>query len=202
MKLIGILGGIGSGKSLVAAELARLGAVILDGDRMGHLVLEEPEVREALRERWGAGVFREDGSVNRREIANRVFGDTPGAKDELRFLERLTHPRIGERLFSELDRLREEGRAKVAVLDAPVMTKTGWHKRCDRLWFVECPKEERIRRVAARGWTAAQLEAYEAAQDSLEWRRSLCDTVIDNSKSPTSTREQLGVAFTQLINAG
>jgi dephospho-CoA kinase len=130
MKLIGILGGIGSGKSLVASELARLGAVILDGDRVGHLVLEEKEVRDALRQRWGNAIFREDGTVNRREIATIVFGDAPDAKAELAFLEGLTHTRIGTRLFAELDRLRQEGRVKLVVLDAPVMTKTGWHKKC------------------------------------------------------------------------
>lgn len=191
MILIGILGGIGSGKSLVSEELARLGAVILDGDRMGHLVLEEKVVRDVLRERWGEAIFREDGSVNRREIAKRVFGDAPDAKEELKFLEAVTHPRIGERLFAELERLRLEGKVKIAVLDAPVMTKTGWHKKCDRLWFVECPKAERVKRVAARGWTAEQLDAYEAAQDSLEWRKSLCDTIIDNSGHQNATRAQV-----------
>lgn len=191
MILIGILGGIGSGKSLVSGELARLGAVILDGDRMGHLVLEEKEVRDVLRERWGEAIFREDGSVNRREIAKRVFGDAPNAKEELKSLEAVTHPRIGKRLFAELERLRSEGKVKIVVLDAPVMTKTGWHKKCDRLWFVECPKVERVKRVAARGWTAEQLEAYEAAQDSLEWRKSLCDTVIDNSGDQDATRVQV-----------
>lgn len=191
MILIGILGGIGSGKSLVAGELARLGAVILDGDRMGHMVLEEKEVREALRARWGDAIFREDDTVNRHEIAKRVFGDAQGAKEELKFLEGLTHPRIGERIFAELERLRSDGLIKIAVLDAPVMTKTGWHKKCDRLWFVECPKEERVRRVAARGWTAEQLEAYEDAQDSLDWRKSLCDTVIDNSADFDAARVQI-----------
>ncbi len=195
MILIGILGGIGSGKSLVANELARLGAVILDGDRMGHLVLEEAEVKQALRARWGEMIFCEDGTVNRREVAKIVFCDTLGAKEDLKFLEALTHPRIGVRLFSELERLRTEGLVQVAVLDAPVMTKTGWDKKCDRLWFVECPKAERVRRVAARGWTAEQLEAYEAAQDSLEWRKSLCDTVIDNSGDQNVTRDQVAKEF-------
>jgi dephospho-CoA kinase len=198
MLLIGILGGIGSGKSLVASELARLGAAILDGDRIGHLVLEEEQVRDALRQRWGDAIFREDGAVNRGEIAKRVFGSAPGAKAELLFLEGLTHPRIGERLFAELDRLRQTAQVKLAVLDAPVMTKTGWHKKCHRLWFVDCPKAERVRRVAARGWSATQLEAYEAAQDPLEWRKSLCDTVIDNSGSQESTRSQVITEFSRL----
>jgi dephospho-CoA kinase len=199
MILIGILGGIGSGKSFVAGELARLGAVILDGDRMGHLVLEEKDTREALRARWGNEVFGDDGSVNRRKIAKLVFGDALGAKEELKFLESITHPRIGERLFAELDRLRREGLIKIAVLDAPVMTKTGWHKKCDRLWFVDCPKSDRVRRVANRGWTAEQLEAYEAAQDSLEWRKSLCDTIIDNSGDIEATRAQIATEIARLV---
>lgn len=198
MILIGILGGIGSGKSLVANELAQLGAVILDGDRMGHLVLEEPEVKQALCARWGNSILQEDGTVNRRAVAKIVFGDAPNAKEELKFLESLAHPRIGRRLFAELDKLRHDGQVKVAVLDAPVMTKTGWHKKCDRLWFIECPKAERVRRVSARGWTQEQLEAYEAAQDPLDWRKSLCDTVVDNSGSPNATRLQVINEFERL----
>lgn len=198
MILIGILGGIGSGKSLVAHELAQLGAVILDGDRMGHLVLEEPEVKQALCARWGNSILQKDGTVYRRAVAQIVFGDAPNSKEELKFLEALTHPRIGQRLFDELEQLQSSGQVEVAVLDAPVMTKTGWHKRCDRLWFIECPKTERVRRVAARGWTSEQLEAYEAAQDPLEWRKSLCDTVIDNSGDPSSTRQRVAIELARL----
>lgn len=199
MKLIGILGGIGSGKSLVAAALAQRGAAVLDADRAGHLVLEEPEVRDALRARWGERVFGPDGGVNRKAIAGIVFGETPKAKEELAFLESVTHPRIGARIFEELERLRREGKGAVAVLDAPVMTKTGWHERCDELWWVECPKEERIRRVASRGWDAAKLEAYEAAQDPLDWRRSLCQVVIDNSGDKEATERQVEAELSRLL---
>ena len=86
MKTIGIVGGIASGKSLVAAQLQALGAWVVDADRLGHEVLEYPEVRDAIRDRWGDSVLGPDGRVDRAAVARRVFRD-PEEPSELRFLE-------------------------------------------------------------------------------------------------------------------
>src|SRR5688572_33456589 len=126
MKTIGLVGGIASGKSLVAEMLVDLGAALLDGDRTGHVVLaEDAEVHQALRERWGEAVFRADGSVNRAAIAKRVFGEGSAAEIELRFLENLLHPRIRQRLNRLRDQYRVEGKP-AAVLDAPILLEAGW----------------------------------------------------------------------------
>ena len=96
VQVIGLVGGVASGKSLVARQLVELGAGWLDADRAGHEVLELKEVKQAIRDRWGDEVVDADGSLSRVAIGRRVFGNAPSAAGERRFLEQLTHPRIGE----------------------------------------------------------------------------------------------------------
>jgi dephospho-CoA kinase len=192
MFVIGVAGGVASGKSVVSAELRRLGAAWLDADRIGHDVLEEPEVREAIRRQWGQEAFSADGKVNRTALAQRVFAPPPDGPQQLAILERITHPRIGERLRETIDRLKQEDQAPAAVLDAAVMFKAGWHRHCDRIVFVEAPRETRLQRALQRGWTAEHFAAREAAQLSIEDKRRLADTIIDNSGSLEHTLEQVG----------
>src|SRR5206468_438085 len=87
LPVIGLVGGVASGKSLIAGQLADLGAVVLDADRAGHEVLDEPEVRAALRRRWGDAVFGTNGAVNRTSVGRIVFAPPPDGPRELQFLE-------------------------------------------------------------------------------------------------------------------
>src|SRR5262245_58905271 len=99
MITIGVVGGVASGKSLVAKVLVDRGAGLLDADRAGHAVLaEDVAVQQALRQRWGDSAFKDDGTVDRKAIAERVFGNGEAAERDREFLEVLTHPRISERL--------------------------------------------------------------------------------------------------------
>ncbi|NLF73571.1 MAG: dephospho-CoA kinase [Candidatus Anammoximicrobium sp.] len=190
MILIGILGGVASGKSAVSNRLKMLGAVVLDADRAGHEVLREPEVKEALRRRWGDAVFDAAGEVDRRKVAGIVFAETCRGREELAFLEQLTHPRIERRLRGQLEELSLRG-VRVAVLDAPVMLKAGWDRMCDGLVFVDTPRHVRLARARQRGWTEAVLAAREAAQEPLETKRRRAVTLIDNSSSWEHLHEQV-----------
>jgi dephospho-CoA kinase len=181
MILVGVAGGVASGKSAVSSRLVTHGAVLLDADRAGHEVLAEPEVRNALRQRWGDAVFDKRGEVDRKQVARRVFADTPAGRDELAFLESWTHPRIGQRLSRQIEALRSQGQIPMAVLDAAVMFKAGWDRLCDRLLFVDCPREVRLARARLRGWDAAEFAGREASQWPLDKKRSRADCVIDNS---------------------
>ena len=118
MNVIGIAGGIASGKSLVSQQLQQLGAEILDADRAGHEVLREPTVRSALVERWGERILADDREINRKVVAGIVFASPPNGPKELSFLESITHPRIGERLRKRCQQLLQED-VKAVVLDAP-----------------------------------------------------------------------------------
>src|SRR5438046_2933539 len=124
MYVLGIVGGVASGKSAVAAAFARRGATVLDADQVGHEVLLEPEVTAAFRQRWGDAVVGPDGQVVRREIAARVFGDDPAAIREREFLNSVSHPRIRARLRDRLEALRA-GNTSTAVIDAALLFETG-----------------------------------------------------------------------------
>ncbi|MBC8352447.1 MAG: dephospho-CoA kinase [Planctomycetes bacterium] len=191
MKIIGILGGVASGKSLVAEQFRHLGAIVLDADQVGHEVLREPEVIQAARGRWGDVILAQDGQINRSEVAKIVFASPPNGPQELAFLEHLTHPRIGARLEHLIEQTRHSGDAKMVVLDAPVMLKAGWNEFCDHILFIDAPRSLRLQRAQDRGWTDANFAARESAQQSLETKRSAADHVIDNSNSADSTRQQV-----------
>ena len=190
MRVIGLVGGVASGKSLVAQQLVELGAGWLDADRAGHEVLELDEVKQAIRERWGDEVVGPDGRLLRPAIGRRVFGDTPQAAADRGFLERLTHPRIGELLGRQAAALEAAGK-QALVLDAPLLMEAGWDEFCDKTVFVEAPLEVRLKRARERGWSDAEFAAREAAQKSLDVKRRRADVTVDNSGSPESTREQV-----------
>ncbi|MBC8869548.1 MAG: dephospho-CoA kinase [Planctomycetes bacterium] len=191
MILIGVAGGIASGKSLVSEQLIRLGAEVLDADRAGHDVLRDPEVTEAIRRRWGDDVFDAAGEIDRSEVAKIVFAPPPAGPEELTYLEQLTHPRIGQRLRERMAALARGRQSLVAVLDAPVMFKAGWDKMCDKVLFVDATRELRLARAKSRGWSEAEFDAREAAQESLDVKRSRADVIIDNSSSPEHTYAQV-----------
>lgn len=190
MKVIGILGGVASGKSLAARELARLGAGLLDADRAAHEVLRMPEIEAAARERWGGEIFAPQGGIDRARLARIVFADPPDGPRERKYLEQLTHPEIGRLLAREAERLEAAGRT-VAVLDAALLLESGWDKLCDMLVFVEAPRGLRLARALERGWSEPDFAAREDAQESLGAKRESADVVLDNSGSPEQTRAQV-----------
>ncbi len=189
MKVIGILGGIASGKSVVAETFRELGAGLLDADRAGHEVLELEEVKQALQQRWGDNIFASDGSIDRAQIAKIVFQPAPEGPQELKFLEQQTHPRIGELLGRQSAEYAEQG-VPAIVLDAPVMLKAGMQEMCDAIVFVDAAPEVRAQRAMQRGWTREEFVARERAQESLDVKREQADWVIDNSGTLESTKAQ------------
>lgn len=196
MLLIGIVGGVASGKSAVAACFAELGAAVLDADRTGHEVLREPDVMEAIRRRWGERVFDAEGQVNRSEVASIVFA-THGAAEK-KFLEQLSHPRIGERLLERVALLRKQG-AQAAVLDAALLFEAGWNAICNRIVFVNVPRTLRLDRALHRGWTKADFDSREARQWPVREKQRWADYSIDNSGSLAHTAEQVRAIWTELF---
>ncbi len=198
MRIVGVVGGIASGKTMVATELERLGAVVLNADRAGHAVLDEQAVRQALIERWGRGVLTPDGTVDRQAVARIVFAAPPAGPKELEFLEALTHPRIRILLERQISQLAKRG-TPVAVLDAPVMLKAKWDQLCDQIVFVDAPREVRVARGLARGWSEAEFDRREAAQMPLDVKRARAERVVDNSGSATAMRRQVEQLWRELV---
>ena len=179
MIVIGVVGGIASGKSFVTEQLQSHGAVILDADRIGHEVLLRESVKQALREEWGDAVFDSAGEVDRKQLAEIVFD--PAEPERLEQLERITHPLIAAQLQQEIDRLANSEGVNVLVLDAPVMVKAGWHVLCDLIVFVEASLARRLARVVERGWSAEMFHNREAMQAAIGKKRQISKHVIDNN---------------------
>ncbi|MCH7726248.1 MAG: dephospho-CoA kinase [Planctomycetes bacterium] len=191
MIVIGIAGGVASGKSLVSEQLRDFGATILDADHAGHEVLLESAVIEALAARWGDRVLDSGGQMSRSKIADIVFAPAPNGPRELEFLESISHPRIERRLQDQAIQMEREGKVKAVVLDAAVMFKAGWDRLCDKIIFVDAPRDVRLTRAKTRGWSEAEFTARESRQESLDLKRGRSHIIIDNSGEAGATIEQL-----------
>jgi dephospho-CoA kinase len=181
MKTIGLVGGVASGKSTVAREFARLGAVVLNADEVAHRVLEEPDVKAALVDRWGSEALLADGQVNRVAISRKVFGPA-SAQDERKFLEELVHPRVRRELERKLHEYSETA-TQAVVLDVPLLLEVGWTELCDVIYFVDAPWDVRLRRAKDRGWSESELLEREAAQSAVEQKREEADRIIENAST-------------------
>jgi dephospho-CoA kinase len=182
MHTIGLIGGIASGKSAVAAALARRGAIVFNADQLGHQVLEEPAVRDALVDRWGAGILDSHSQVDRSAVAKIVFAPGPAAAEELEFLEALVHPGIRRRIETGIRQLPDAS-VPAVVIDAALLIEAGWAAVCGAVVFVDSPRDQRMARAAARGWTDEEFSRREAAQMPIEEKRRRASHQIDNSGS-------------------
>ena len=188
MKTIGLVGGVASGKSLVAKMLVELGAGLLDADRTGHAVLaEDAEVRNTLRQRWGDTIIAANGQIDRSAVAKRVFATSEAGAADRKFLEDLLHPRIRRRLNHLRDQFAAEGKPAV-VLDAPLLLEAGWGPLCDFVLMVDVPRALRLERARSRGWTDAEFARREAAQWPADEKRRLADAVLPNAGTEAELR--------------
>ncbi len=186
--VLGLLGGIGSGKSRVAELLTRGGGWLIQADQLGHQALRQPAILRQVVERWGPGLLDEQGQVDRSRLAAIVFRDPA----QLRALEELVHPWIGQAIREEIARAEADPAARFIVLDAAVMLEAGWHTVCQRLVFVDVPRELRLQRLARqRGWSAQQVRDRESAQLPLTDKAARADHVLDNSGTPDQLERQV-----------
>jgi dephospho-CoA kinase len=172
---IGLTGGIASGKSTVAMRFGELGVAVIDADAAARSVVArgEPALGEILA-RFGPGVLAADGSLDRRELRNRVFADARARGD----LEAILHPRIRE----EMERLADAAVGPYLVMAIPLLVETAGATRVDRVLVVDAPERVQIERVIARdACTAEQARAIIAAQASRAERLARADDVLPNS---------------------
>ena len=186
MKLIGLTGGIGSGKSTVSAKLAELGAVIVDADAITRELQQPGEpIFNAIVERFGPQVVAPDGTLDRQALADIVFNDKAALAD----LNQMTHPGVGIAISERVEAQRSTD--NVVILDVPLMVESGMYA-VSGLIVVDCPPEEAIRRlVAFRGMSETDVKARMARQASREDRLAKADVVIDNSGTPEELDAQI-----------
>lgn len=186
--VIGLIGGIGSGKSRVAAELKRYGGCMISGDHLGHEALLQPEIRDQVVRRWGIAILTAAGIIDRRRLGEKVFADPA----ELRKLERLVFPWIERRVREEIARAAADPQVRFVVLDAAVLLEAGWNNVCDWIVYVHAPRTVRLQRLAdQRGWEIKEVEARERAQMSLTDKVSRADFVVDNSGATDHLVQQI-----------
>ncbi len=180
--VIGLAGGIGAGKSRVAAILTEAGCLVSDSDADARAVFDEAEVIETLRSWWGEQVVRPDGGIDRSEVARRVFADP----EERTRLERLVHPAIHARRRARFESAPPGTPA--LVIDAPLLFEAGLDAECDAVLFVDAPREVRLERVRRhRGWDESELDRREAAQWPVHRKRAGADEVVENAVADDPT---------------
>lgn len=194
---VALTGGIGSGKSSVAARLAELGAVVVDADRIAREVVEPgtPGLAAVVAE-FGPDVLRPDGSLDRAEMASIVFADP----DRRAALEAIVHPLVAAR-SAELIAAAPAG--AVIVYDVPLLAEslgTGRDRSAEfgTVVVVEAPLEARVARLAGRGLAEDDARARIAAQASDEQRRAIADHVLDNSGDLDDLRAQVDALWATL----
>tara|TARA_R110002111_G_scaffold191869_1_gene258115 strand:+ start:2654 stop:3298 length:645 start_codon:yes stop_codon:yes gene_type:complete len=180
--IVALIGGIGSGKSAVANKLKTLRPVkVIDADQIGHEVLDFPEVQQKIREQFGTAVFNEQGAIVRSKLAKIVFGDERQHQESLEKLEELVHPEIHQRLEQEILSAKSTEEVDAILIDAAVILEADWKDLCDQIVFIECPFEQRLKRVTQnRGWSSEELQKRENHQLPLSEKRTLANCIIHN----------------------
>ncbi len=178
--VIGLLGGIGSGKSAVAKAFAARGCVVLDADVEARAAVKQPSVLAALVARFGAGILDANAQLDRARLAGLAFADARGTAD----LNAIVHPAVRERLAAGLaaaTSCHRPGGPRDVVLDVPLLLESPLAVRVTHWLFIDTPDAVRDERVAARGWPPGERARRESRQASLAEKRARADAVLENS---------------------
>jgi len=196
--VIGLAGGIGSGKSLVATQLASLGCAVIDADQLAKQALGQPQVREQLVDWWGPQILNEQGEIDRHAVGQIVFDD-PG---QLHRLEQLIHPLVDQARGRLRQRYQEDADAVAIIEDCPLLFETGLDKRCDKIIFVKTSRENRMRRLAAsRGWSDQELARREKNQTGLDTKAQKADYIVVNDAGEDECLSQVRRVLSQILQA-
>lgn len=197
---IGMVGGIASGKSHVARQLAALGAEVIDADQIGHEILEQPLIIRRLAQVYGTEIVVRD-SIDRRALANLVFGDDEASVRRLEQLQEILHPMIHAEAIRQLRRFSEQADPpRAVVVDAPLLLEAKWDSLCDVILFIDTPQEIRVQRAKSRGWSEQHFEAREAKQMPLNAKRAAATHIIPSSDEAEVERA-LAQLWRQVVDA-
>jgi len=189
MLVIGLVGGIGSGKSVASAILAELGAAVLNADLVGHEVYEPGKPGfSAIVAEFGGDVVGADGRIDRKTLGAMVFAD--GAK--LERLNAIVHPLIRAELEHRIAQARAAGEVRAVVVEAAILLEAGWRSLVDQVWVISARRDDVVERLAAqRGMGASEADARIAKQMTDAERRSAADVVIENLGTVDDLRARL-----------
>ncbi|HED54620.1 MAG TPA: dephospho-CoA kinase [Phycisphaerales bacterium] len=184
--VLGIVGGIGSGKSFIARLMGEAGAVVYDADQEVTRLYERPEVLDTIRSWWGDEAVV-DGQLDRATVARVIFEDE-SQRDRL---ESLLFPLLAEHRAALIRQAERDG-VKAVVIDAPLLFEAGLDEECDAVLFVDTPRDIRLRRLKSRsGWDEAELDRREKAQLPLDVKRERSDYVLSGAGTVEEVRDRV-----------
>lgn len=184
--IIGLTGGIGSGKSTVADIFQQLGCIVANADLNAKQVLQSDSVRDQVVGWWGSTILNPDGSVDTSSIAAIVFED----EIERKRLEALLHPLA--RVIQDEQFSKATSTTKALIIDAPLLLETGLDDLCDVIVYVDCSLEIRQKRVIeSRGWSIEDFKQRESAQFPLDTKRKKADYIVVNEGDPDGLQRQV-----------
>jgi len=196
--IIGIIGGIASGKSTVAAEFGKLGCAVISADAIAHDLLEQESIRDELVRQFGGEILDSRGRIDRTRLGQIVFGDT----EKLCALNKVIHPRVLERTEELIGEYNQRTHVRAIVLDMPLLVEVGWAKRCDRLIFVKCDATQRAYRAKQAGLLDEQgIKIREKFQISLDKKSRLADNTVDNNSDFLTLVRQIQDIFSDIARS-
>ncbi len=194
--IIGILGGIASGKSTVAAEFAKLGCKVINADKIAHELLEKEAVKRQVVAAFSPSILDSKGKIDRRKLAQIVFADT----HKLSSLNLIIHPLVLEHAERQIERYSRQNQVQAIVLDMPLLAEVDWAKRCDKLIFVRCNEKIRAERAKKMGFDENQLKMRENYQISLDNKAGIADNTIENNSDFSALVRQVADIFTDITD--
>ena len=194
--IIGIIGGVGSGKSTAAAEFAKLGCKVIDADKIAHELLEKKAAGEKIVGLFGQTILDSAGKIDHRKLADVVFADA----DRLSSLNKIIHPLVLGRAEELIKQYNNQNEVKAIVLDMPLLVEVGWARRCDKLIFVDCKRQLRVDRAKKMGvFDENQLKIRENFQISLDNKVAIADNTVDNNSDFSALARQVTDIFSYIM---
>ncbi|MHC4123895.1 MAG: dephospho-CoA kinase [Planctomycetota bacterium] len=195
--IIGIIGGIGSGKSTVATGFGELGCEVIDADKIAHELLNRVDIREKVAKSFGGNILDSNNRIIRKKLADIVFADG----NKLAQLNKILHPPVLKKTTELIAQYNHRAGVKAIVLDMPLLAEVGWLDRCDRVVFVDCKENLRLERAKEEGiFNKNQLKFRENFQISLDKKIKLADNTIDNNSGLSALTKQIDVIFSSIMS--
>lgn len=190
MRIIGITGGIGTGKSTILHLLGdKYQAYIVETDKLAHqLMMPGEHAYEKIVKHFGIEVLLEDGSIDREKLGRLVFQN----ETELAVLNAIVHPAVKQYIMEDIEEKKKAGLVKIYVIEAALLIEDGYKAICDEIWYIYVEKEERIRRlIAGRGGNREKWESVINNQSSEEFYRENCNQIVENGGDIQKTAERI-----------
>jgi len=197
VRVIGLTGGIASGKTTISNILKELGAIIIDADKIARKVVERgsPALKE-IEEHFGSEILFENMRLNRKKLGNIVFNDT----ESLKKLNEIVHPYIVEKIIDEINRYRETYNNRVIILDAALLIELNLMNLVEEVWLIVVPEKMQLERLVEReNISTDQAQKRIDVQMAFEDKKKYADLIIDNSKDLAYLQAQIEENWERII---